>query len=70
VENEGDEWQPVIMRCLSRVRDSEFAVEEAFNLRNEIKKRGLNPGAIALLLLQLEDADPSVGQNNEIDGYC
>ena len=70
MENEGDEWQPVILRCLSRLRDSELAVEEAFELRDIIKKKGLNPGAIALLLLQFEDADPSVGLNNEIDGYC
>jgi len=68
--SEAEEWHPVILRCLNRLNDSELDVEEAFNLRKQMKAKGLNPGAIALLLLQLEDADPSRGQAHEIDGYC
>ena len=67
---EGEEWLPVILRCLSRSPDSDLNLEEAYSIRAEMKKKGLNPGAIALLLLQFEDADPSLGNAHEIDGYC
>ncbi len=70
MQSEAEEWQPVILRCLSRLQESELDVEKAFNLRKALKAQGINPGAIALLLLQLEDADPSRGQSSEIDGYC
>ncbi len=71
MSGEGEEWVPLIRRAFSRIQDSEFDLEKADSIRAEMKKEGLNPGAIALMLLQFEDADPSVGrQNNEIDGYC
>ena len=69
MSSEAEEWNPVIMRCLSRTRDSEFSVEDAFNIRQEMRRKGLNPAAIALLVLQLEDVDP-VRKNDAIDGYC
>ena len=61
---------PVVVRCLSRVRDSDFSVEEAFELRKHLIANGRNPAAIALILLQMEDADPSSGSNHAIDGYA
>jgi len=64
-------WLPVIERCLSRTRDSDFSVEEAFKLRLHLKANGLNAAAIALVLLQLEDADPTnMGNKHDIDGYA
>jgi uncharacterized protein YciU (UPF0263 family) len=68
--DEGKEWLPVILRCLSRSPDSDLNLEEAYSIRADMQKRGLNPGAIALLILQFEDADPSTGSAQEIDGYC
>jgi hypothetical protein len=45
-------------------------VEEAYELRRHLKAHGRNPAAIALIMLQLEDADPTSGSMHEIDGYA
>ena len=67
---EGEEWLPLILRCLSRSSETDLKIEEADSLRTELQKKGLNPGAIALVLLQLEDVDPSMRRSHDIDGYC
>lgn len=68
--SEGEEWLPLIVRCLSRSQDRDFTLEEAYSIRADMKKKGLNPGAIALMLLQFEDADPTGVCKHELDGYC
>ncbi len=67
---EGEEWLPLIERCLARSPDRDFTVDEAYSIREIMKKKGLNPGAIALMLLQFEDADPTGVCKHELDGYC
>ena len=69
MSSEAEEWSPVIERCLSRTKDSEFLLEDAYNIRKQMRQRKLNPAAIALLILQLEDVDP-VRRNHGLDGYC
>ncbi len=69
--SEADEWSPIIERCLSRTKDSEILhhLEDANHLRKQMRQNKLNPAAIALLILQLEDLDP-VRRNHGLDGYC
>ena len=56
--DEGAEWSEVLERAVRNLRDDDFPVHEADDLRRHLRKARLNPVAVALTILHLEDMDP------------
>ena len=56
--DEEAEWDKLLRRSIRKVRDDDMPVTEADDLRQHLRKVRLNPVAIALTILHLEDMDP------------
>ena len=56
--DEGAEWLEVLQRAIQNLTEDDFPVPEADELRRHLRNAKLNPIAVALTILHLEDMDP------------